>query len=222
MRTSSRLTLGYVALAAVDAWLAGSSRPAAHRTRRLTKPLLMPVLAASLATDDRARRSPLRTTTLVAQGLGWGGDVALLGAGNRAFALGAASFGAGHVAYLSGLVRHRGGPTAGARATAAAYAVGGPAMAFGAAREHPALGAEVLAYTGLLSSVLGAATALGPSVSPIARRLTVAGAATFVLSDSVLGTRLFLWRGSPDRLESVVMATYTTAQLLISKGAAAA
>lgn len=221
MRTSTRLRLGYAAVATVDAWLAGSSRPRARRARRMTKPLLMPVLSAALLADGRARRSPLRTSTLVAQGFGWGGDVALLGPGPRSFAAGAAAFGAGHVAYLCGLLRH-GDPAAAARAASAAYAVGGPVMGAAAWRRHPGLGVEVATYTGLLTGVLGAAVALDRSVSPAARRWTVAGAATFLLSDSVLGTRTFLWPGSPQRLESVVMATYTAAQLMISEGAARA
>lgn len=221
MRTSSRLKLGYAALAAVDAWLAGSSRPGAHRARRVTKPLLMPVLSASLLTDERARRSPLRRTTLVAHGFGWGGDVALLGHGTGAFATGAASFGLGHVAYLSGLLR-LGDPRAAARVAVAAYAPGGPLMGAAAWRQHRGLGVEVATYTGLLAGLLGAAAALGPSVRPEARRWSVAGAATFLLSDSVLGTRTFLWPDSPQRLEAMVMATYTAAQLMLSEGAARA
>ena len=67
----------------------------------------MPVLSASLATNERAVGSPLRTSTLVAQAGGWGGDVALLGAGTKPFLAGVGSFGVGHVAYVAGFLRRR-------------------------------------------------------------------------------------------------------------------
>jgi uncharacterized membrane protein YhhN len=225
--TTGILTAAYLGLAAVDSWLAGSSSARAHRVRRVTKPLLMPTLAASLATDPRARRSPLRSGTLAAQVFGWGGDVALLRQGTEAFAVGAGSFGVGHVAYIAGFRRHRDTsrrlrdePTA--RAAAGLFVLGGPAMALAAARKEPALGPAVLGYTAILSTMLAHAGHLESALPARARLLTAVGAATFAASDSVLGIKKFWWADPPPRLESVVMATYTLGQLLLSKGAAAA
>ncbi|QZY29663.1 lysoplasmalogenase [Nocardioides coralli] len=223
MRTSTRLTLAYAGLAAVDSWLAGSRRPAAHRLRRATKPLLMPTLAASLATDPRATGSPLRTTTLIAQLGGWGGDVALLGDRPRDFERGSASFAVGHVAYTAGFLRHRdpaGRP--GPRPVAALWLLTAPGVAHLAAREDRRLGFVLLGYSSLLAGTVAASTQLDRSLPASSRRLSVAGAALFMTSDAVLGLRRFVLRDAPPRSETVVMATYTAAQLLLRLGAARA
>jgi uncharacterized membrane protein YhhN len=226
-KTSTRLTLAYVGLAAIDSWLAGSGSPRAGLARRVTKPLLMPTLAGSLATDPRARWSPLRTSTLAAQAGGWGGDVLLLGKGTAAFAAGAGSFGIGHTAYVIGFRAQRDRRTSlrrsrAGRAATGLFLAGGPLMALGAAREEKVLGPAVLGYTGLLSSMLAHAHHLAPGLPPSARRLTAAGATLFVASDLVLGLREFWWPDAPARVESAVMATYTAGQLLLSKGTVAA
>ncbi|MEV5000902.1 lysoplasmalogenase [Nocardioides sp. LML1-1-1.1] len=227
MRTTTRLQLVYGALAAADTLLAGSGRPWAHRARRVTKPLLMPVLAASLATDDRATGSPLRATTLAAEAAGWGGDVLLLGEGPGRFAAGAGSFGVGHLAYLHGLHRLRERRTTArrspaVRAVAGVWAGTAPVVAVAAARQERSLGPTVLGYSGLLATMVAAATRLGDDVPRRARLLTASGAGLFLLSDSVLGARTFLLRSPSPAVESAVMATYTAGQYLISRGAAAA
>ena len=56
LRTTTKLKLGYLGVAALDTWLSGKPHPMAHRARFLTKPLLMPTLAASLATNPKASR----------------------------------------------------------------------------------------------------------------------------------------------------------------------
>ena len=221
--TSTKLKLAYAGLALYDAWLAGSSRPLAHKVRFVTKPLLMPTLMASLATDPRAADSPLRTSTLVAQAAGWGGDVSLLGDGPGSFAAGSGSFAVGHAAYISGFVRHRSRtPRPGPKAVAALWALTAPPMVLGAARHKAALGPIIGGYSAMLAGTVAAATQLDPALPASARRLSLAGAALFMLSDSVLGTRKFLLRNAPARTESVVMGTYTAAQLLLSEGAARA
>lgn len=219
-----RLRQAYVAVAAVDTLLAGSSAPAAHHLRRLTKPLLMPLLAARLASDPQARTSPLRRSTLVAEGCGWAGDVLLLEEGPARFAAGASAFGVGHVAYLSGLLPHRrhGTSTPTATAVAASWLVTAPLMARAAGRISPALGATVLAYSALLTSMTAAAQQLGPDLPAGARTLTATGAGLFLLSDTTLGTRTFLLSDPSPRVEALVMATYTAGQLLLAEGAAAA
>lgn len=227
MRTTTRLKLAYGALAITDTLLAGSGSRWAHHARFVTKPLLMPVLGASLATDPRAQGSPLRTSTLAGQAAGWAGDVLLLGEGPRAFASGAGSFGVGHLAYLSGMLRQRDrtsplSANRAARAIAATWAVSGPVMAVAAGRRERFLGPTVLGYSALLSSMTATAQHLSPALPRDARMLTAAGTGLFLLSDSVLGSRTFVLTDPPHRLESVVMATYTAAQLLISEGAARA
>lgn len=221
--TPTKLKLAFVGLAAYDAWLAGSSNPRAHKARVLTKPLLMPTLMASLATDPKAAGSPLRTSTLVAQAAGWGGDVALMGHGTKPFAVGSGSFAVGHAAYISGFLRNRGAAARpGPKAVAALWAATAPGMVVGAYREEKVLGPAIAGYSAMLAGTVAAATQLDPALPRSARRMTLLGAGLFMLSDSVLGTRKFLWKKAPPRIESVVMATYTAAQLLLSEGAARA
>ncbi|WGY00299.1 lysoplasmalogenase [Nocardioides sp. QY071] len=227
MRTSTRLKLAYAALAAADTALAGSGRPWAHRVRHVTKPLLLPLLGTALASDPRAARSPLRTTTLAAQVGGWGGDVLLLGEGERAFAAGAASFGLGHLAYISGFWRHRDRRTPitasrTARVIAGLWAATGPVVAATAARRDRGLGATLLGYSGLLATMAATASHLDPALPRDARLLTAAGGSVFLASDAVLGARTFLLPDAPERLEALVMATYAGAQLLLAEGAARA
>lgn len=227
MTRSSKLTLGYLGLAALDTWLAGSANPRAHRARVLTKPLLMPTLTASLVTTPGASRSPLFASTVVGQAFGFGGDVLLLRQGTEAFAQGAGSFGLGHLSYISGLRRSR-NRSRSLRTTPIGkigiglVATGGPVMAVGAAREEPVLGPAVLGYTALLTGTLANAGNLDPALPIAARRRLVAGAALFAASDTLLGMRTFWWTNAPARAESAVMATYTLGQLLISRGAAGA
>lgn len=219
----TQLKLAYAGLALADTWLAGSTDPKAHQARMLTKPLLMPTLMASLATDPKAASSPLRTTTLLAQAGGWGGDLALMGHGTKPFAIGSGSFALGHAAYITGFLRQRGTrPQPGPKAVAALWAASTPGMVFGAYREDKVLAPAIAGYSAMLAGTVAAATQLDPALPKSARRATLLGAGLFMLSDSVLGTRKFLWKKAPARVESVVMATYTAAQLLLSEGAARA
>ncbi len=224
--TSTKLKLAYVALAAADTWLSGQSGRAAHRARFVTKPLLMPVLSASLATNERAAGSPLRTSTLVAQAGGWGGDVALLGEGTKPFLAGAGSFGVGHLAYVAGFLRRRSHEPvredASVKVIAGSWALTAPLMALLAGRQKRELGGPVLGYATLLAAMAAAASHLDPTVPASARRLTATGAALFMVSDSLLGFRKFAMKNPPAELETAVMATYTAAQFLLSEGAARA
>ncbi len=224
--TSTKLKLGYVALAAADTWLSSQPGRLAHRARFVTKPLLMPVLGASLATNERAVGSPLRTSTLVAQAGGWGGDVALLGEGTKPFLVGAGSFGLGHLAYVSGFLRRRDHRPArndrSVRVVAGSWAATAPLMAYLAGRQKRELGGPILGYATLLAGMAAAASHLDPTVPASARRLTAAGAALFMVSDSLLGFRKFALTDPPPELETAVMATYTAAQFLLSEGAARA
>lgn len=223
LRTSTRLKLAYAGLAIADTWLSGSSHPRAHHARVLTKPLLMPTLMASLVTDPKAADSPLRASTLMAQAGGWGGDLALMRHGTKPFAIGSGSFAGGHAAYITGFLANR-SKTArpGPKAVAGLWAVTAPGMVFGAYRQEKVLAPAIVGYSGMLAGMVAAATQLDPALPTSARRMTLLGAGLFMLSDSVLGTRKFLWKNAPPRVESVVMATYAAAQFLLSEGAARA
>jgi uncharacterized membrane protein YhhN len=226
LTTSTKLKLAYVALAVADSRLSASTNRWAHRARFLTKPLLMPALAGSLATNPRAADSPLRTSTLAAQAGGWGGDVALLGHGTVPFLAGTGSFAVGHLAYLSGFLRHRSSAPVTtdlqARAVVGSWALTAPLMALMARRQQRQLGGPVLGYATMLAAVVVSATHLDPGLSPASRRLTAAGAGLFMLSDTLLGVRKFVLTDPPAGLETAVMTTYTAAQFLLSEGAARA
>ncbi len=223
VRTTTRLRLGYAGIAAVDAWLAGSSSPGSHRARLVTKPLLMPVLAASLATDPAAARSPLRTSTLLAEGAAWVGDLALLGDRPDHYKVGAGAFAAGHASYVTGMVRQRSPvPLPGPRGIAGLWVITSPLLALFAAREERSLGAGLLAYSVSLAGMVAASTQLDRALPRSSRRLTQAGAALFMVSDALLGARRFVFRDPPARTETVVMATYTAGQVLLAEGAARA
>jgi uncharacterized membrane protein YhhN len=226
LQTSTKLKLAYIGLAAVDTWLSGIADKRAHQARFVTKPLLMPLLAGSLAKNPKADDSPLRTSTLAAQLGGWGGDVALLGEGTKPFLVGAGSFGLGHIAYLTGFLRQHGDSgikeAPAPRAVAGSWALTAPVMAIMAARRNRELGGPVFGYGTLLAAMAAAANYLDSDLPPSARRLTAAGATLFMVSDTLLGFRKFVLKDPPPALETGVMATYTAAQFLLSEGAARA
>ncbi len=219
--TPSRLKAAYVGLAALDTLLSASSRPLAHKARLLTKPLLMPTLAASLATTPGA--SPTRTAVLAAQAGSWVGDVALLSERRRPFVVGTAGFAAAHAAYVTGFARRR---TTSSRVTeetparllAGLWAATAPVMAWNAREEGVA--PVVAGYSTALTSMVVSATRLDPALPASTRRLAAAGGLLFLLSDTTLGLRKFVLDDPPPAVEGAVMATYTAAQLLLSEAAA--
>lgn len=233
----------YAALAATDTWLAGSESPDAHRMRKVTKPLLMPLLVGALLTDPDARRSPARESVAAALTAGWGGDIALLRSGTPAFAAGAGSFGVGHVLYLRTFRRfgRRGllsTPTG--KTIAGLWLLTAPALSAAAWRTERPLGPAVAGYSALLCSMAAAAAAIDPEQDAHARRDLLVGGLLFVVSDTLLGGFKFgpallpaLDEGASDespapapraefppaRAESLVMATYAAAQYLLARGA---
>ncbi len=163
---------------------------------------------------------------MAAQVGGWGGDVALLGEGTKPFLVGAGSFGLGHVAYLTGFLRQHGHgdprQAAGPKAVAGSWALTAPVMAVMASRRNRDLGGPIFGYATMLAAMAAAANYLDTDLSPASRRLTAAGAGLFMLSDTMLGMRKFVFTDPPPALETGVMATYTAAQFLLSEGAARA
>lgn len=229
---TKRYAAAYAALAIADSVAAGRSRSATvRRLRYVLKPLLMPALATAFVhgTPDAASRPDrglLRTGVLAAQGLSWGGDVALLGTSERSFLGGVASFFGAHVAYIAAFVSVRGEPrdygTTGLRTAFGLWVTAAPLMSAAAGRKDPALRVPVAAYATVLSAMFASSHLLDPALPQGARRCLQAGTALFVVSDSVLAAQEFLLAEPRPLVESVVMATYTAAQGLIAAGVASA
>jgi len=182
----------FAALAAADALLAATGR---DRARRVTKPLLMPIL---LAGRDRPTQRALA--------LGGVGDVALLGHGPAAFTAGLASFLAGHLAWMAALRPHGRGALNPWKASPYLLAWAGLN-----AYLWPRTGRDrlpVLVYsTALLGTALAAADTADPAVA--------AGGALFLVSDTLLALERFADVHLPAH-EGLVMATYTSAQALLA------
>lgn len=218
--------LGYLGLAAIDTYLAGREGTAARRARFVTKPLLMPALAASTQAAADGQGGALVRGTQAAQVFSWGGDVALLGEGKRSFLTGVGSFFVAHLCYIGafGTSRDRdaqlGDP--GPKAAAATWVAAAPLMALAAGREDPGLRLPVAAYAGILTTMFASSTTLDRSLPAGARRRILAGTSLFLLSDSLLAIERFLRKERSSAMEAAVMGTYTAGQWLIAEGATAA
>jgi len=190
-------TRAYAALAAVDAVLAGTAR---SRERRLTKPLLMPLLAVG---RDRPTQRALA--------LSGAGDVALLGSGDAAFRVGLGSFLAAHLAWIAALRARPGGGRVAARPVLALpYAVGWAGLN---AVLWPRTGKDrwpVVIYSTVLA---GTAVAALDGNDPRGG----AGGALFLVSDGLLALHRFAGVALPGH-EAWVMTTYTAAQALLAAG----
>ena len=224
----SRRTLaaaaGYTALAAVDTVLAGKTSKSARRARYVVKPLLMPALTAAFTEATPGRTDTLRRSTAAAQAFSWGGDVALLGKGEKAFLAGVGSFFAAHAAYIAGFTSARADrldiDPNGLKAAAAMWVTTAPVMGLAARRKSPELGLPIVGYGTILAAMFASSTALDTSIKPRARRTIKAGTALFLVSDTLLGVQKFILKEKNPALESAVMATYTAGQGLIAAGVA--
>ena len=222
---SRRLKLGYSALAATDTLLAGRDTTTARRLRYVTKPLLMPVLATSLVASTRGRNDALRQATLTAQAFSWGGDLALMRPGTRAFLTGVGSFFGAHVSYVAAFAsarEHDDVNTTGLKAAGTAWVAAAPVMAIAAGRKDPNLRVPIAAYAAILATMFATSTVLDRQLPTRSRRGLVAGTSLFMLSDSLLGAREFLTKEHHGTLDTAVMATYAGAQYLISDAVASA
>ncbi len=94
----------------------------------------------------------------------------------------------------------------------------GPLMTWAAGRTDRDLVAPVAAYSTALAAMFAAASRLDPALSPRARRTVQAGAALFLVSDTLLALQKFVLRRPVPALETAVMATYTAGQGLIAAG----
>jgi uncharacterized membrane protein YhhN len=223
-RTAAKL--GYLTLAAVDTYLAGREGKGARRARFVTKPMLMPALAASTHLAAEEKGGSLVRGVQAAQLFSWGGDVALLGKSERAFLAGVGSFFVAHVGYIGAFATARdpqaGLSAPGPKAGATVWGATAPLMAVAAGRKDPMLRMPIAAYAAILSTMFATSTMLSPALPQSARRQILAGTSLFLLSDSLLGVQEFLRKERNSALESAVMATYTAGQFLIAEGAASA
>ncbi|MER7460709.1 lysoplasmalogenase [Micromonospora sp. NPDC126480] len=183
----------------------------------LTKPLLMPLLAAYLWRAATARGARPDRLVLAALAFSTGGDVALLGDGDAAFLAGMALFLAAHVCYVAAFTR--GGAAAALRRP--------PLVAVPLG--YAALTAAALAWmwpgltdAGLAVPVAGYAVALATMASTAAAHgwRVGLGGALFLGSDLLIATgvaEVATLPGPP----VWVMATYAAGQALIVTGWAA-
>ncbi|MEV6107275.1 lysoplasmalogenase [Streptomyces sp. NPDC051940] len=164
----------------------------------LTKPLLMPLLAAYAA----ARKAPRLLT--VALLCGWGGDVLLQFGSTVQFLVGMGFFAAGHVCYLL-LFRVR--PAL--RAVLVYAAVWAALIAALWGGLDAGLRVPVAVYSLLLAAMACCATGVN--------RNTAVGGALFLLSDTLIATDLADWPQLP-AASFWVMLTYLAAQYLLTDG----
>ncbi|MEV4440714.1 lysoplasmalogenase [Streptomyces sp. NPDC049577] len=199
--TALPAVFGAVAAAHLAGLLAGA--PAVVHA---TKPALMPLLAACVL----ARRGP----RLLALALlfGCGGDTLLQIGGDTVFLLGMGSFAAGHVCYLVLFARH--GAASGRGRTyglAAGYAV---VWAGVVALLWPGLEAglrvPVAVYSLLLTAMAYGATRTRVPVA--------AGAALFLLSDTLIASGLADGWPRPPLPQFWIMLTYAGGQALLAAG----
>lgn len=199
----------------------------------LTKPLLMPLLALWLVTEQRRHWPVPHRWLLVGIAFAWIGDLLLMGDGDLLFALGIAAFLGTQVSYLVAFTRFRG-----LRFRRGISAPGQPAT--GLVRRHPALLAPFAVYLVVLIVMIWptagglripvvvyglALTAMAVGALDLVGRMPSApawvafgGAVLFVLSDSLIAmTSLGPWPEGP-WLGSLIMVTYVVGQGLIAVG----
>lgn len=182
----------------------------------LTKPLLMPLLAGYLLAASGRPLDRRATLVLVALVFSWVGDLMLMGEGETFLLAGIGGFLLAQLTYLAAFAPTvRGGPLARRPALITPYVIAWAGLIAVLGPGLDDLLVPVMVYGAALVAMAAAATGVHPR--------TGAGAALFVVSDSLIAlTRL------TDRLPlsaglagAAVMATYTLGQGLIVNGVVA-
>lgn len=201
---TARVLLGAFAVLAVVHL--GALLAAATTVVHLTKPALMPVLAAYVLAAGAPR---LLAAALL---FGCGGDTLLQTGDDGLFLVGMGSFAAGHVCYLV-LFARRGAFPGGRRLSGPLAAVYAAAWLGVVALLWPDLAADlrgpVAGYSLLLTATAFGALRLGPGAA--------LGGLLFLFSDTLLATGLAHWQ-QPPAARFWVMLTYTAAQYALADG----
>jgi uncharacterized membrane protein YhhN len=192
----SALICGYGVLSCCELLLVAFG---ADGPRWATKPLLAPVLALWLWTDNRRTRPA--TPFLAGLAFATGGDVALLLPGKTWLMVGIGLFLGMQLCYLVGFLRI-GRP---GRVAIPGYGIVWLLFAVVAAPKMGAVMIPGLVYSATLVAMAAAATGVG--------RLSGIGAGIFVFSDLMISLGVVGW--SFHGLPVVIMATYILAQGLI-------
>ncbi|WP_280396246.1 lysoplasmalogenase family protein [Nocardia brasiliensis] len=215
---------GFLAAAAVTVYGAVTGR---ERAQWLAKPLLMPLLAADVATSDATLDKIDRTVLLGALGAATLGDILLIDPDDdRRLIAGASSFAVMQAGYTALWLRKGARPRA---------AIAGPRLAawLGAAAllrvKAPAVALPLTAYGATLGTagVLASDPALARDAKNIAgvnipnadpRSRLALGALLFTVSDGLIVARKLFARGERSRrvTEGVILTTYAAAQFLLA------
>ncbi|MEV7771237.1 lysoplasmalogenase [Kitasatospora sp. NPDC086791] len=207
LRSATGLLGGFAATSAAHL---GSILSGASVLQNATKPALMPLLAAHSAAAARTAGREAPELLAPALLLSAGGDVLLQLKNDPAFLAGMGSFAAAHVCYVTMFVR-RGALTDRRRAlvVAAAYATAWVALVGQLWPDLGDLRVPVAGYSLLLTSTAVTSAGLGWR--------TGLGGALFLLSDTLIATKLAKWRELPGH-QFWIMATYVLAQYLLAGG----
>lgn len=209
--------LGVLVVVGVVNVLASLDEKKNRRLIWITKPLLMPLVILFVLT----RAAVVPGWIVAGLCFGLAGDVFLMLPGEKEhnFMLGLASFLVNHLLYVAAFVLSAGGLAA---APGWVWTLALPLAAFGAVIYRllaPGLGklkGPVIVYMAvILAMVMAALLRLG-AVPPGSFWIVLAGALSFVFSDSVLAWDRFRRRLPAGR--AVVMATYISAQFMIAAG----
>ncbi|MFI9326775.1 lysoplasmalogenase [Kitasatospora sp. NPDC052868] len=207
LRSATGLLTGFAATSAAHLGAILTDSPV---LRHATKPALMPLLAAHSVTAAATAAQEAPKLLAPALLLSAGGDVLLQLGNDPAFLAGMGSFAAAHVCYVTMFVQ-RGALTDRRRAAvvAVAYATAWAAMVGQLWPDLGDLRVPVAGYSLLLTSTAVTSAGLGWR--------TGLGGALFLLSDTLIATKLAKWRELPGH-QFWIMATYILAQYLLSTG----
>lgn len=181
------------------------SRPAS-----LNRTIIKTLSIAALAALAAIMQGPwLLVLALVLSALG---DLFISREGEAAFLAGLGSFLAAHVAYVALFWDLVGGASALSPAIVLAFAVYALVMLRWLWPYLDGMKAPVFAYVAVILAMGATAAAAPPSLW-----LLIAGAALFVLSDSVLAAETFVFRDKPRRWTApVIWSSYYASQVLIA------
>lgn len=215
---------GYLAAAALTVYGAVTGR---EKAQWIAKPLLMPLLAADVATEGRELPSTERTVLIGSLGAATVGDILLIDPDDdRRLIAGASSFAVMQAGYAALWWRMGGRPTAGVAVPRVAAWLGAAGLL---RKKAPSVAAPLTAYGVTLgtAAVLASDPALAPATKNVAgvnipgtdprSRLGI-GALLFTVSDGLIVLRRLFARGERTRrvAEGVILATYAAAQYLLA------